>query len=135
MSITFGYTLERILIDRDMTQTDLARLAWNETYVDKRGYEVVAGKDRISSYINGRQLPSRRNYQKLLEVLKLTEDQLPLKRSETANRATRRINRIEELEKEIARLIKERDHWKDTSQKMADLALTLAKANKERGDE
>lgn len=90
MGSNFGARLDRILLDRDMTQTDLARLVWNETYVDKRGYEVVKGKDRISSYINGKQQPSSLVYNKILEVLKLTPEELPLRRRPAEWAAVRR---------------------------------------------
>lgn len=128
----FGDRLGRIIIDQQMTQSELARRIWGETGVDNRGYEFPIGKDRISSYISGRQLPSPRNYRRLLEVLNLTPEELPVPNKAARPRIATPNVKIEALEKEIARLTEERDYWKDSSQKMADLALTLAKVNKER---
>lgn len=74
----FGDRLANVLMDKKLTQTDLARLVFNEPGVDNRGYDIWKGKDRISSYINNRQRPSPRNYRKILEVLEMTPEELPL---------------------------------------------------------
>lgn len=126
----FGARLERMLIDRGMTQTDLARKMWNETYVDKRGYEVVKGKDCISGYISGRRQPSRLVYEQMLRALNLTQEELPLLRRGSTKANSRREMEIEELKREIVWITRERDHWKDTAAKMSELALSMAKGER-----
>lgn len=131
MSDTFGVRLGRILIDRDMTQNDLARLVFNEPGVDNRGYHIWKGKDRISSWVNGRQLPSSRNYCRLLEVLALRADDLPLNRGEFS-KLERGPSWVEKLREENARLVSERDHWRDTARQLSEVVAALAVQMKER---
>lgn len=134
MSDTFGARLERILIDRNMTQTDLARLVFDqdEPSTDSRGYEIVRGKDRISSYVNGRQLPSRINYKKILQVLLLTEGELPLCRRQLRQAKEQRSQRLNQhLLEEIATLTAERDNWKQMASQLSDVVAALAVQLKE----
>lgn len=132
MSDTFGARLERILIDRNMTQTDLARLVWNETYADKRGYEVVKGKDAISSYITGRRQPSPLVYNKILNALRISEDELPIRRRQVMETREQRGQALKKsLLDDIASLTAERDYWRDTAKQSAELAMTLAVTLKE----
>lgn len=57
----FGRRLEQALRDRDMSQSDLARMVWGgQTRVDSRGYEAPVGRDRISAYVNGTNAPDPR---------------------------------------------------------------------------
>ncbi len=73
---SFGDRLYRILLDRNMSQTDLARLVFNESRYDKRGYEVVVGKDAISQYINGKATPTPKRLKRIADALKVPVDEL-----------------------------------------------------------
>jgi transcriptional regulator with XRE-family HTH domain len=73
---SFGDRLRRILIERNMSQSDLARLVFNETRIDNRGYEVVVGKDRISAYINNRAKPEPKTLRLIANALKMTPEEL-----------------------------------------------------------
>lgn len=72
----FGKRLHNLLIDRGMSQSDLARLVFGETRPDNRGYEVVVGKDRISSYIRGKTTPTPGTLKKIADALKMTPEEL-----------------------------------------------------------
>nr|WP_256364809.1 helix-turn-helix transcriptional regulator [Methylocystis sp. SC2] len=74
--MTFGDRLRRILLERNMSQSDLARLVWNETKTDARGYEVVVGKDRISAYVNNRAKPEPRMLKLIADALKMPPEEL-----------------------------------------------------------
>lgn len=73
---SFGDRLRRILIERNMSQSDLARLVFNETRTDNRGYDVVVGKDRISAYVNNRQTPEPKTLKLIAEALKMDPAEL-----------------------------------------------------------
>jgi transcriptional regulator with XRE-family HTH domain len=73
---SFGDRLRRILIERNMSQSDLARLVFNETRTDNRGYDVVVGKDRISAYINNRAKPEPKTLKQIANALKMTPEEL-----------------------------------------------------------
>ena len=83
---TFGDRLHRILIERNMSQSDLARLVFKETRTDKRGYDLVVGKDRISAYIKGRAKPEPRTLRLIAEALKMTPEELAPELVSEANR-------------------------------------------------
>lgn len=72
----FGDRLHRILLEKEMTQSDLARKVWNETRTDARGYEVVVGKDSISRYIHNRATPDPLTLKKIAEALKMAPEDL-----------------------------------------------------------
>lgn len=59
-----------------MSQSDLARLVFNETRTDNRGYDVVVGKDRISAYINNRAKPEPKTLKQIANALKMTPEEL-----------------------------------------------------------
>jgi transcriptional regulator with XRE-family HTH domain len=73
---SFGDRLRRILIERNMSQSDLARLVFNETRTDNRGYATVVGKDRISAYINNRAKPEPKTLRLIANALKMTPEEL-----------------------------------------------------------
>lgn len=73
---TFARRLHYALLDRDMSQSDLARKVWGQTRTDARGYETVVGKDRISSYINGKQMPEPKTLKKIADALKMKPEDL-----------------------------------------------------------
>lgn len=76
MMESFGDRLRRILLERRMSQSDLARLVWNETRTDNRGYDVVVGKDRISAYVNNHAAPEPRTLQMIAAALKMSVEEL-----------------------------------------------------------
>lgn len=73
---SFGDRLRRILIERNMSQSDLARLVFNEIRTDNRGYDVVVGKDRISEYVRNKQTPTPRILRQIATALKMTPEEL-----------------------------------------------------------
>ena len=65
----FGRRLSAMLLDKEMSMSDLARAVWGETRVDSRGYGAVVGKDRISGYCAGKTLPTALTARKLAKAL------------------------------------------------------------------
>lgn len=65
----FGRRLSAMLLDKEMSMSDLARAVWGKTRVDSRGYGAVVGKDRISSYCAGKTLPTALTARKLAKAL------------------------------------------------------------------
>lgn len=72
----FGKRLHNLLVEKGMSQSDLARLVFAETRTDNRGYGVVVGKDRISSYIRGKTTPSPQTLKKIADALRTTPEEL-----------------------------------------------------------
>jgi hypothetical protein len=68
----WGHRLGRLLIENRMTQSDLARLIWNEERPDARGYTHVVGKDRVSAYINRGVVPDDWVLNAIAKVFKTT---------------------------------------------------------------
>lgn len=103
----FGQRLHRLLVQKSMSQTDLARAAAKFTS-DKR-----FGRDLISSYVNGRYVPSPVNLEAMAKALGVSaEDILPMannlpRRGETTppldfriigeDRASLRVNQVVSL--------------------------------------
>ncbi len=83
---SFGDRLRRILIERNMSQSDLARLVFNETRTDNRGYDVVVGKDRISAYINNRAKPEPKTLRLIATALKMDPAELAPELVSSANK-------------------------------------------------
>lgn len=74
---SFSKKLHYALIDRDMTQSDLARIVYGgATRVDNRGYDTVVGRDRISSYCRGKAMPEPRMLQKIADALGMKTEEL-----------------------------------------------------------
>jgi transcriptional regulator with XRE-family HTH domain len=73
---TFAKRLYHALLERGMTQSDLARKIWNETRVDNRGYDQTVGKDRVSSWIRGRSMPEPHNLIKIAKALNMSPEDL-----------------------------------------------------------
>ena len=65
---TFARKLREIMQSKGLSQSDLARAVFG-TMTDTRGYEVAAGRDRISSYLAGKSLPNSVNIQRLADAL------------------------------------------------------------------
>lgn len=66
----FGQRLRKLLVDRGMSQTDLAREAARHT-PDKS-----FGRDLVSSYISGRYIPNPINLAAMAKALDTTPDEL-----------------------------------------------------------
>jgi hypothetical protein len=60
---------------KEWSQSDLARKLWGEAE-DNRGYKVARNRDLISSYEQGRALPSRENLENMAEVLGVKPEDL-----------------------------------------------------------
>jgi transcriptional regulator with XRE-family HTH domain len=73
--IEFGRRLNQLLLERDWTQSDLARQAFGET-TDTRGYKVPKNREVISSIINGKSFPSPLNLRRIAKALGMEEDKL-----------------------------------------------------------
>lgn len=67
----FGQKLDRMLSLKGMTRSDLARAIFG-TRIDTRGYEVAAGRDRITQYIAGRVWPDPEVFERITETLDCT---------------------------------------------------------------
>lgn len=65
----FGLTLSKILAQRGMKQSDLAWSMWGESKVDARGYTTIVGRDRVSSWCNGRSYPDPHNRELIAKTL------------------------------------------------------------------
>lgn len=64
----FARRLYKILVEKGMTQSDLARACYGTTKNDA-GYTVAKGRDRISMYIRGKAIPAPTALKKMAEVL------------------------------------------------------------------
>lgn len=76
LRLVFAANLRQRMLEKRMSQSDLARAVWQETRVDSRGYEQPMGKDRISAYYNGRVMPTSINLNKIAVALDTTPEQL-----------------------------------------------------------
>jgi transcriptional regulator with XRE-family HTH domain len=72
----FARRLNELLIQKDMTQADLARTAFGTHTNKKTGYTEATGRDRISAYLAGRTYPEPRTLQKLADALNVKVDDL-----------------------------------------------------------
>jgi transcriptional regulator with XRE-family HTH domain len=87
----FADRLAKLMQDKNMKQSDLARKIWGTTK-DRRGYEVARNRDRISAYLARAGIPEPENLQKLAEALDCAPEDLvgpegmtrPLTRPRTA---------------------------------------------------
>jgi transcriptional regulator with XRE-family HTH domain len=72
----FARRLHELLVEKDMSQSDLARRAFGEETSKKTGYTGAKGRDRISAYLAGKTYPEPRTLQKLAEALGTTPEAL-----------------------------------------------------------
>jgi transcriptional regulator with XRE-family HTH domain len=72
----FSKRLHYALLRAQMSQSDLARLVWNETRTDSKGFEQVVGRDRISAYVNKKALPSPITLKKIADALDMDVHEL-----------------------------------------------------------
>lgn len=69
--------LKRLLEERSMNQSDLAKVMWPGKFViDNRGYKQPINKDRISAWVNGKAFPNKEHLALLLEILNVTDEVL-----------------------------------------------------------
>jgi transcriptional regulator with XRE-family HTH domain len=64
----FAEHLQRLMTERDMTQSDLARQVWGEM-VDERGYTVARNRQALTRYLNGEMEPRMSTKRKMAEAL------------------------------------------------------------------
>lgn len=76
LRLVFAANLRQRMLEKRMSQSDLARAVWQENRTDSRGYEQPMGKDRISAYYNGRVMPTSANLAKIAVALDTTPEQL-----------------------------------------------------------
>ncbi len=72
---TFARNLNQIMIDRGVTQSDIARALWGET-VTNDGKTAAKGRDRISVYLKGRTVPNQKTLKSIAEVLNVPVEEL-----------------------------------------------------------
>ena len=68
--IEFAKRLKQLMEERNLTQSDLAAKIWNR-YTNTEGKNVARGRDRISVWVNGKNIPDAKNLEKLAKVLKV----------------------------------------------------------------
>lgn len=74
--MTFARILQNEMLKRGWSQSDMARAIWNEDTVDSRGNRAAKGRDRISQYVNGRQIPEPQTLRMMADVLGMTVEEL-----------------------------------------------------------
>lgn len=72
----FAGKLQELLDEREMTGSDLARRIWGEAPPDSRGYTKARGRDRISNYLSGKIVPTRKTLQEIADALKIEIEEL-----------------------------------------------------------
>lgn len=65
----FARRIRKLMLKKGLRQSDLARLAFGSAPDPKTGYSVGLGRDRISSYVNGRQFPDDKNLKAIAKAL------------------------------------------------------------------
>jgi transcriptional regulator with XRE-family HTH domain len=71
----FGRRLHELIVERNMSQSDLARKAFG-VETSKDGYPGAKGRDRISAYIAGRTYPEPRTLKRIADALGMTVEEL-----------------------------------------------------------
>jgi transcriptional regulator with XRE-family HTH domain len=66
--VPFGRRLQRLMEDRQLSNSDLAAKMWGR-YTNSEGKNVARGRDRISVWVNGHNFPSAENLEKLAKAL------------------------------------------------------------------
>ena len=84
---SFAATLASLLHSRGWNQSDLARHVWG-TREEKDGRESAAGRDKVSRYMKGVQLPDPKTLKQMADALGVTIEELaPDIAAEVAERA------------------------------------------------
>jgi transcriptional regulator with XRE-family HTH domain len=66
--IAFSKRLQQLMHERELTQSDLAAKIWGRTK-SSEGKNVARGRDRISVWTNGKNIPDTKNLNKLAKAL------------------------------------------------------------------
>lgn len=98
---TFGDRLQRLMTEKHMTASDLARKVWG-TMTDERGYEVPRNRQVIGRYIRGSSYPTYATRQLLSEALGVSYTKLFPKEG-FANRPGSGVT-LEQLDKKLCHL-------------------------------
>jgi transcriptional regulator with XRE-family HTH domain len=64
----FSRKLQHLMNQREMSQSDLARLMWGQIE-QASGYPAAKNRDRISKWLAGKRLPDGRSLEKLCQIL------------------------------------------------------------------
>jgi transcriptional regulator with XRE-family HTH domain len=75
MMQTFARRLHELMVEKDLSQADVARRAFG-TETTKEGYTVAKGRDRISAYLSGRTYPESRTIKVLADALMVKPEDL-----------------------------------------------------------
>jgi transcriptional regulator with XRE-family HTH domain len=73
--IEFAKRLRQLMEERQFTQSDLAAKIWDR-YRNSEGKNVARGRDRISVWVNGKNIPDAKNMEKLAKVLRVKVSEL-----------------------------------------------------------
>jgi len=74
---SFGVRLHHELMKRGWSQSDFARALWpGETITDSRGYSAPRGRDRVSSWLADKSMPSPPQLRRICEVLQWDIDEV-----------------------------------------------------------
>lgn len=68
--IQFAKRLKQLMEERELTQSKLAEKIWGR-YTNSEDKNVARGRDRISVWVNGKNIPDAKNLEKLARVLKV----------------------------------------------------------------
>ena len=71
----FARRLNDLIVEAGMNQSQLAALVFGTTE-DTRGFTVSKGRDRISNYLRGRDIPRAQNLKKIADVFRLSVQDL-----------------------------------------------------------
>ena len=71
----FARRLNELMISAGMNQSQLAAAVFG-TVKDTRGFTVARGRDRISNYLRGRDVPRTANLAKIAKVFSMTASEL-----------------------------------------------------------
>jgi transcriptional regulator with XRE-family HTH domain len=75
-NLALAHVLNGLLVAKGWTRSDLARQMFG-TYTDPTtGYVVARGRDRISSWLNGKQYPTPENLRRLALAFGVTVEEL-----------------------------------------------------------
>jgi transcriptional regulator with XRE-family HTH domain len=66
--VVFAKRLQHFMAERELTQSDLAAKIWGRA-VNTEGKNVARGRDRISVWTNGKNIPDTKNLSKLARAL------------------------------------------------------------------
>lgn len=74
----FARRLHKLMLEKNMTPSDLARKAFGSRKDPATGYQVAKSRDAVSTYLRGRNLPGPLNLKRIADALGVKpEDLLP----------------------------------------------------------